>query len=146
MNARDILTAAYQVLHLLSCPRGVPHPAGGGGTPSLNGGGTPIQPWIGGTPSLDRGTLVGVPPHPRLDGVHTPPSPSDLARVPIRPGQGTPPPRCGQTNKLKLLPPSHPSDAVGNNGISSSEKQNIKRKNCVLKSLPRLKSRLVRCV
>ena len=25
------------------------------------------------------------------------------------------PPQCGQTNKLKLLPPSHPSDAVGNN-------------------------------
>ena len=29
---------------------------------------------------------------------------------------GVPPPlRCGLTNKMKLLPPSHPSDAVGKN-------------------------------
>ena len=28
---------------------------------------------------------------------------------------GYPPPQCGQNNKLKLLPPSHPSDVVSNN-------------------------------
>ena len=63
MNARGILTAAYQVLHLYVLDQG-----------------TPIQPWTGGTPSLLGVSLARVPP-------------SDLAGVPphVKPGQGIPP-------------------------------------------------------
>ena len=85
VNARGLPTAAYQVLHLLSC-------TGGWGT-SCRGGGYPYQgvphPWPGGPgvppiwiwlgyphPRLDRGTSWGVP-HPLMgwgsrDGVPSP--------------------------------------------------------------------------
>ena len=118
MNARGILTAAYQVLHLLSCmqrgipARGVPIPARGypqsdlAGVSPLSGpgrGNPPVRPdwgplhwtWLGyPRPQSD---LTGVPPHwtwlgyPLWDlaGV----LPLDLAGVPhlpVRPGWGTP--------------------------------------------------------
>ena len=106
VNARGIPTAAYQVLHLLSCTRwgnpppqsGLPPPQpgptwGGGyprrGTPQrgLTGGyprwGTPGQVWLGGYPQ------VGVPPMVE----------SPLAGVP--PGWGTP------HLDLTRVPPGH---------------------------------------
>ena len=58
-------------------------------------------------PDLGRGyppphQLYGVPPHHQLDGV--PPHP-DLGRgYPLIRWLGYPPPRCGLTHKLKLLP------------------------------------------
>ena len=83
MKARSILTAAYQVLHVLSCPGGgtqvTPPPSwpgpGGlhwGGCPQAGlppiltwpggypGVGTPILTWLGGTPGGHP--LAGVPP------------------------------------------------------------------------------------
>ena len=65
VNARGILPAAYQVLHLLSYPGGVPHPWLGG-TPSLVrkcpisgwGGGEYFIPGQEGTPSLAWGYLI----------------------------------------------------------------------------------------
>ena len=91
MNATGILTAAYQVLHLLPVVRYPPPPGSG-----LEGGylrwGTPIQVWWG-VPELD---LAGVPP-PHLDLAGIPPPPS---------------PRCEQTENITF---PHPSDAVGNN-------------------------------
>ena len=77
VNARGIPTAAYQVLHLLSCTWG--------GTPRQEG--TPIQSWTGGTPIQ---LWMGKVPHPWPGGY--PPCP-DLARVPppsSRSGRGTP--------------------------------------------------------
>ena len=86
MNARSIPTAAYQVLHLLSCTGGwgVPLP---GGTPSLAGGVPPIGPGWGTPPPSGPGwvtphqTWLGYPP-PRQTWLEYPP--------PIRPGWGTP--------------------------------------------------------
>ena len=90
MDARGILTATYQVFHLLFCPRRVPHPrsrarwwGGGGGTPSqvhVQMGGTPSQVQIGGYPipgpeGVPHPWLGYAPiqtwlgyPHLRLDG------------------------------------------------------------------------------
>ena len=99
VNARGILTATYQALHLLSCTRGrVPHPCWG--YPTL---GTPILTWPGATPSLLGGTPPWVPPvwtrpgypHPDLAGGGTPPQVPpcvDLAGIPpIRTWLGYPP-------------------------------------------------------
>ena len=97
MNARGIPTAAYQVLHLLSCTSegrggggphlagGVPHPCQGVPPPGVPGvppiltwpgWGVP-HPWWGYPPYLD---LAGVPPPLVRPGWGTPPS---------GPGQGT---------------------------------------------------------
>ena len=104
VNARGIPTAAYQVLHLLSCtggtlagvyPRvppsgpsqGVPHPWPRG-YPRV-----PHGPGQGGTPSQAGGGALGYPTsHLDLAGV---PSQLDMAGVP-------PPPRRGLTNKVKI--------------------------------------------
>ena len=121
MNARGIPTAAYQVLHLLSCTGGIPHlgyppcPDLAGDSPSrgaphlmyplLDLAGVPsCQTWLGYSPS----DLAGVPPirpgyPPPLDLAGVPP-PLDLAGVyplPIWtwPGYLAPPPRCGQTDR-----------------------------------------------
>ena len=87
MNARGILTIAYQVLHVLSCPRGV-RQAGppGWGTP-------PILTWLGGVPRTGI-PLLGVHPPgcrtwlgpPKSDLTGDPPTPSDLAGVTPPPG------------------------------------------------------------
>ena len=74
VNGRGIPPAVQQVLFLLSY-------AGVGGTPSKNGG--LFHPMIRGTQSQDR----GYPNRSQDRGVH-------------HTGY---PPRCGQTNKLKLL-------------------------------------------
>ena len=90
VNARDLPTAAYQVLHVLSCPGG-----GGGGLPLLGGWGYP-HPDLAGVPS-PQWTWPGYPP-------------SDLATVPLSDLAGVPPSRCGQTENITF---PHPSDAVG---------------------------------
>ena len=97
VNARDIPTAAYRALHLLSCTGGgaVPLPGGypcQGGTPPWVS--TPPSDLTGGTPSLLGGTPPWVPP-PQSDFAReyptlgTPPSsqswlgpPSDMSMVP----------------------------------------------------------------
>ena len=93
VNAGGIPTVAYQVLHVLSCPWGVPHPC------------REVPP-VWDTP---RQTRPGYTPRPRLAGV--PP-------VWTWPGYPPPPPphRCGQTENITL---PHPSDAVGKDTVSS---------------------------
>ena len=131
VNARGIPTAPYQVLPVLSCPRGgVPllgGPCWGGGYPCrgvLPAGVHPILTCLGYPPPSDlirvpsHRTWPGYPPSdlarilPPSDLTGIPPSqtwlgypPSDLVGVP-------PPPMCGQTENITFL---HPSDAVGNN-------------------------------
>ena len=143
MNARGIPTAAYQVLHLLpevgyplarsngeGTQGGVPPlaypcqvPPQPGLTWGTRGGVPPSGSPHRGTslPRSDRGTQGGVSPvrypslpQPGLMGVPEVGYPSqvqqplDLARVP-------PPRRCGLTIKVKLLPPSRTTYAVGKN-------------------------------
>ena len=105
VNARGILTAAYQVLHLLSCTGG-----GGGsiparGYPTLGTHAVGTPPWVppvrpeqvgypcqGGTPSLLGGTPPWVPRIRPGWGIPL----LDLAGVPLprpaAPGWGNPPP------------------------------------------------------
>ena len=131
VNARSIPTAAYQVLHLLSCTRWGTPPLGYP-PPARSDGGRGYLRWVPpglGTPParsdwggyLRWGTPIGVPPWPCLMGV------GGLPEVGYPPGQvwwgedlrwgtppgwldlaGVPPPppprRCGMTNKVKLLP------------------------------------------
>ena len=127
MDVRGIPTAAYQVLHLLSCTGGggtaargyptsgtppvrpgwqAPHSCWGyptsGTLPSDLAGGYPIPAGgypTSGTPWLD---LAGVPSHWTWLGHPTPPS--GLARVPlpIIPGWGTP--SSLGVDRLKTLP------------------------------------------
>ena len=77
VNARGIPTAAYQVLHVLSCPGGIPHVPSAclGYTPPVWGT-PPVLTWLGG----------GVPRYPRLAGV----PPTWLGYPPIMtwPGEG----------------------------------------------------------
>ena len=73
VNASGIPTAAYQVLHLLSCTGGypLPYPPLRGGTPSLWGLphlGYPHQTWPGGTPSLPGGYPTSCTPHQTWPG------------------------------------------------------------------------------
>ena len=105
-----------------------PHQTWPGYPPSDLAGVPPIWTWLGFPPSApSQGTLPpsgpgwGTLPHLHLAGVPFPIctwlgyssiGPSWGTSL-SGPGRGTPPPGCGQTNKLKLLPPSHPSDAVG---------------------------------
>ena len=77
MNARGIPTAAYQVLHLLSCTGGAP-PAGGYPHPDLAGGEVPHP---GGYPISEGYPHLGYPP------VWT-----WLGYPPSGPGRGTPHP------------------------------------------------------
>ena len=75
---------------------------GGGGVTYLGQGGTYLGCWGGGVTYLGQGgvpTLTGGGEILTLAGV---------------------PPGCGQTNKLKLLPSPHPTDAGGNNGNNYS--------------------------
>ena len=134
VNARGIPTAAYQVLHLLTKvgyppPSGYPHPGlmGVPGVPPCWG--TPLSRSDGGYLGYPP---VRVPPHPGLTGGYPWYPPSGHPPVGVPPCQGTlphqgtppgwtwfrypppgwtwlgyppPPPRCGLTNKVKLLPP-----------------------------------------
>ena len=123
VNARGIPTAAYQVLHLLSCTRwGTPPPPTSRDTPGR--GTSPSQVRLGG-----RGTRGGVPP------IGVPPTRSDrgVPEVGYPPGWtwlgypspcldlvGVPPPpgvdrqNDGQT-RVKTLPSRRTPYAVGNN-------------------------------
>ena len=141
VNARGILTAAYQVLHLLSCRGGTPaggYPIPAGGLPHL---GYPRLTWPGGTPSLLGIPHLGYPiPHQTWPGGTltrsswggtwggVPPVGPDQGGTPSMPGYPTlgiprldlarvPTRRCGQTENITF---PHPSDAVGNNGVFSS--------------------------
>ena len=97
-------------------PQSTPHLDLAGVPPVLTWPGYPIQTRPGYTPFiLDGGTLppphldlAGVPPHPRLDGGTSPSGPGWVTAPSPRldgstphPGTGVPP-RCGQTNKLKI--------------------------------------------
>ena len=152
VNARGIPTAAYQVLHVLSClgdppAGGYPIPAGGyplAGVP-------PILTWLGGTPSLQGVPLAGITPLLHLAGI--PPiwtwpgyPTSDLSRVPpFEPGWGTPPrwtwpgypPIKGwgaphldlaglpsRCGQTENITFPHPSDAVGNKRTSRMREMN----------------------
>ena len=103
MNARGTPTAAYQVLHLLSCTGGMGTPLRAPpNTPHL-GHDTPCRTWPGyPPPQLD---LAGVPPCQTWMGY--PPLRLDLAEV-------SPPPSYTQTENI-IFP--HPSKAVVNNDI-----------------------------
>ena len=94
MNARGIPTAAQQV------PVG-----GGGGYPSQ---GTPPLGYPPHTPPLGYPPpgypLLGTPPPRVPPGWGTPPH-HQLDRVPPHPDLDRVPPPCGQTHKLKILPP-----------------------------------------
>ena len=105
MNARFTPTAAYQVLHLLSCTRVVP-PAGGNplpgniphlwrvypparGPPVGEGAGVvPLPGTPGGYPIPGRGTPTGGILHPWMG--YPPFGPGWGTPPPIRPGWGTP--------------------------------------------------------
>ena len=99
VNARGILTTAYQVLHLL--------PSTGGGTPAWSDRGFPLQvvphPFQGSTPGSPHLDLAGVPSHCQGWGTTHRGNPlSDtVGGTPVRPGWGTPQqgyPPCGQTD------------------------------------------------
>ena len=99
-------------------------------------GSTPSSPGPWGTPHPDLGpdldgwypryylpavrTWDGVPPTPRPGMGSPPPDPDlgwDIPALSWTWDGGTPPPRsrCELTDKLKILPPPHSSDAGGNN-------------------------------
>ena len=132
MNTRGIPTAAYQLLHVLSCSRRVPRvpplswpgwgysgcpPGWDTLHPDLAGGLHPILTW----PEVTRvPTRSGAPwsgwtwlGYPLAgSGLENPPGWIWFGYPPAGPGLGTPPPRrCGQTENITF---PHPSDAVGN--------------------------------
>ena len=87
------------------CPTWVPPPGGGPGTPPTGGGpGTPRGVTQSGTPP---GTPGGGYPPPLPHGI--------LGNVAKHYEIWVPPPRCGQTNKVKLLPSRRTTYAGGNN-------------------------------
>ena len=120
VNARGIPPAVQQVFAVLICPGGGTYPGwergtchdkgsnyhGRVGVPTLAG---EYLPWLWGTypgrgvPILARGTYQGrYPPSGPGQGRQPPPPPPTPRSGPCRGRVGTP--RCGQTNKLKLLP------------------------------------------
>ena len=120
VNARGIPTAAYQVLHLLSCTRwGTPHWGIPAPARSDQEGGVPSQSGYPPARSDGGGTWGGVPPQPGLTGGTRGGVP------PAGPGCGTPPPsQCGQTDgwmdgqtRVKTLPFRLTTYAVGKYSI-----------------------------
>ena len=93
VNARGIPTAAYQVLHVLSCP-------GGGGVPPVLtwlGYPSPHQTWLGYPRPIRSGWGTPPPIGPGWGTLHQtwpespPPIRSGRGTLPIRSGWGTPP-------------------------------------------------------
>ena len=78
----------------------------GGTHPVLDGGGYPIQSWMGGTPSsLGQGATPGYPLILILDG-GTPPHPADGGYPPLQTWDGvTPPPPHLDLRRGTPLPP-----------------------------------------
>ena len=92
------------------------------------GGTIPGSPWLdlaGYLPWLD---LAGYPPPPRLDLAGYPPPclpHGILGNVAKHCGIWVPAPRCGQTNKVKLLPSRRTTYAGGNESIRCSVASDI---------------------
>ena len=105
-------------------PRGVPDPGTPPTRPGYPPGGylTRVPPQEGGvpdpgTPPPQGGTWPGYPPGGVPD-LGTPPG-GYLTRVPPPGGVPGPPPRCGQTNKVKLLPSRRTTYAGGNKDVNN---------------------------